>query len=178
MAIDISQFRASIGTFNLKYKWNIKTKISYKEKGLSYKYKSAFKLGVSYKFLMTLLIYFLISHEIMNRSEGIFNEVYKNYTKSSSLNFEKYLSRSEPKHQYYKYTIISNFQSKYMYGNRKLKGMRICHWNKSNSSIQAKLPEIKNLISKERPHFIGIYEANVKSNLDLDVIKYQIIKYI
>ena len=39
--------------------------------------------------------------------------------------------------------------------------------------MQAKLPDIKNIISTERPHFFGISEANVKSGQDLDVLKIQ-----
>ena len=177
MTINISQYTASIGTFSFEYKKNHKYKreISYKESSIfkgefSYKNHSTFRLGISYKFLKTLFIFLFINYAVFNENGKGCKEVSEN-NRVLSLNLIKYSSRSELRCQYYHYSNISNFQSKYTYGNKGLKGIRICHWNKSNSSIQSKLPDIKNLISRERPHLFGISEANVKCNLDIDTIK-------
>ena len=41
----------------------------------------------------------------------------------------------------------------------------MCHWNKSNSAMSTKMPEIKNLISIHRPHLLGISEVNFDTNI-------------
>ena len=67
----------------------------------------------------------------------------------------------------YKYSMITNFQSKYKYGNKSSKGIRISHWNKGHSLMCSRLAEVKNIISVHRPHIFGVSEANFNSNQDL-----------
>ena len=79
-------------------------------------------------------------------------------------------SRSEQiKNHYYMFSNISNFQSKYLYGNRNKSGLRICHWNKSNAAMTSRLSEIRNIISVHRPHLLGISEANIYCNQDKNI---------
>ena len=50
-----------------------------------------------------------------------------------------------------------------------MKGLRICHWNKANSAMLSKLSEIKNIISTHKPHCLGISEANININQDINI---------
>ena len=71
---------------------------------------------------------------------------------------------------FYNYANLSNFHSKYTNGNRQKSGMRICHWNKSNSKLQSKMSEIKKLINIHKPHIFGISEANLSVNQDQTIV--------
>ena len=44
-------------------------------------------------------------------------------------------------------SMISNFQSRYLHGNRKNQGIKICHWNKGGSFLKNKMPEINNIVN-------------------------------
>ena len=123
-------------------------------------------MGISYKILlMSLFIMYMknFNIEVNGVSSLCTNQcIFSNQFPNSFIYIS--ISRSEHKRKYfYKYTNISNFQSKYLYGNRDHKGMRICHWNKSNSSMGSRLPEIKNIISMHLPHIFGVSEANINT---------------
>ena len=64
------------------------------------------------------------------------------------------------------YSVISNFQSKYLNRNRKSTGIKISHWNKGPGHLKTKIPEIKNIIKGLHPHIIGISEANLQEKHD------------
>ena len=64
------------------------------------------------------------------------------------------------------YCMISNFQSRYLNGNRKSAGIKISHWNKGPGHLKTKMPEIKNIINGLHPHIIGISEANLHEKHD------------
>ena len=70
----------------------------------------------------------------------------------------------------YGYKIISNFQSRYKYGNKSAKGIRISHWNKSHSFMFSRMAEIKNIISEHKCHILGISEANFDPRHDISQI--------
>ena len=99
MNIDISQYRATIGTFNLKYK-NVKVqkeksvrKVSYNyrikmgniykflykkyKRKLSYNYKCFFNMGNTFKFLLPLFILFLFE---MNTKDSNQSKTYSSPT--------------------------------------------------------------------------------------------------
>ena len=64
------------------------------------------------------------------------------------------------------FAMISNFQSRYLYGNKSAGGIKISHWNKGPGHLHTKLPEIKNIIGGLHPHVIGISESNLNVNHD------------
>ena len=66
---------------------------------------------------------------------------------------------------------MTNFQSKYTNGNKKSSGIRICHWNKGKGFLSSKLTEIKSIVSEINPHIIGISEANLFYNQDLNQVQ-------
>ena len=89
------------------------------------------------------------------------NIIQYNFTSDIYLGSEQFQSNIK-----YSYSSISNFQARYKYGNKKKQGLRLCHWNKSNSSLLKKMPEIRNIVSRYRPHLLGISEANCHKNQD------------
>ena len=70
-------------------------------------------------------------------------------------------------------SLVSNFHSRYITGNRKNQGIKICHWNKGGSHLKNKMPEIKNLISSLHPHILGISEANLYQSHDKNLVQLQ-----
>ena len=57
--------------------------------------------------------------------------------------------------------MVTNFQSRCTYGNRKTNGVKIAHWNKGGSYLINKMPEIRNIIGQHNPHIFGLSEANL-----------------
>ena len=69
------------------------------------------------------------------------------------------------------FSMITNFQSRYLNGNRKSPGIKISAWNKDKGFLQNKMPEIKNIVSGLNPHILGISEANLHSNHDKKLVQ-------
>ena len=63
------------------------------------------------------------------------------------------------------FAMVTNFQSRYLYGNRRT-GIKISAWNKGGGFLQNKKPELKNIVNGLYPHILGISEANLKSSQD------------
>ena len=193
MNIDIVTYRASIGSFYFNKKVQFKLGTKYKipsnisrgstYKSNTYKYTTKFSTTEAYKFFIICLFILLSTGGLCpsSSSEHSFHEnmlrgpyqsnIYPYQMKKENINHYIYntviYSRSE---QYesnikYRFSSISNFQARYKYGNKKKQGLRLCHWNKSNSSICSKMPEIQNIVSQYKPHLLGISEANCNKNL-------------
>ena len=62
----------------------------------------------------------------------------------------------------------SNYQARMLHGNIK-KGIINMHVN--IRSIYNKMSEVKNLLKKENPHILGISEAELKKNHDINTLK-------
>ena len=69
------------------------------------------------------------------------------------------------------FSMVSNFFSRYSNGNRRSAGIKISHWNKGPGYLQTKMSEIKNLISSQHPHIIGLSEANLESSHDQNLVQ-------
>ena len=69
------------------------------------------------------------------------------------------------------FSMVTNFQSRYLYGNKRNQGIKICHWNKGGSHLKNKMPEIKNIVSGLHPHIFGISEANLLQNHDQTLVQ-------
>ena len=72
---------------------------------------------------------------------------------------------------FYIFTRISNFEARYVNGNRSSKGIKIAHWNKGNSHLVNKISEIKNIMAKHNPHILGVSEANLLENHDQSLVE-------
>ena len=68
------------------------------------------------------------------------------------------------------FSMVTNFNSRYCYGNKRGSGIKICAWNKDKGFLQTKMPEIKNIVSSLHPHILGISEANLHSNHDKNLV--------
>ena len=101
MNIEISQYRASIGSFNEKYKVIKSRKEKYnRNRNLSYKYKSTFKMGNSFKYILALFIFMVA---LCGRQKlRIFdtNAIYKSYLLAAhqSSSFQMYLEENGQKY--------------------------------------------------------------------------------
>ena len=69
------------------------------------------------------------------------------------------------------FSMITNFNSRYLYGNRRANGIKICHWNKGPGFLQNKVTEVKNIVNKLHPHIIGISEANLHQHHDQGLVQ-------
>ena len=69
------------------------------------------------------------------------------------------------------FSMLTNFYSRYLNGNRKNAGIKISSWNKGGGYLQNKMPEIKNILNSLDPHILGISEAELKSTQDQNLIQ-------
>ena len=60
----------------------------------------------------------------------------------------------------FKRVVDHNFEARYKFGNKKVAGIRLLHWNKGSSYLENKMNEIATIIDKYKPHVFGISEAN------------------
>ena len=67
--------------------------------------------------------------------------------------------------------MITNFQSRYLHGNRRAGGIKISHWNKGPGFLKTKIPEIKNIVNGLHPHILGISEANLQQHHDQHLVQ-------
>ena len=178
MDIDITQYRAAIGSFisrNLHYK-------CFKTKPSSFQGNE--------KSLFTYLKFLLIAGTIFSLSElNSFNTTsaqtaaaaekhnlsclsYDHDGKMSkyvSVNIIQHFVRVEMRNgaYFYKFSNLDNKFSKYTNGNRKQGGIRIFHFNKGNAHLCNRIHEIENIITTHRPHILGLSEGNFFSHQDL-----------
>ena len=66
-----------------------------------------------------------------------------------------------------------NFLAKMINGNRGTRGtgMKLIDWNKVPSFLRNKNEEIETLIANHHPHVLGLSEANLRSDHDLDLVQ-------
>ena len=69
------------------------------------------------------------------------------------------------------FSMVTNFQSRYLNENRKNIGIKISAWNKDKGFLKNKMPEIKNIIKGLNPHILGISEANLHRNHDKKLVQ-------
>ena len=69
------------------------------------------------------------------------------------------------------FSMITNFQCKYTYGNRKARGIKIAHWNKGNSFLINKMTEVRSIVEQHHPHILGLSEANLLASQDKSLVQ-------
>ena len=52
------------------------------------------------------------------------------------------------------------------------RGIKIIAWNKGSSFLQNKHKEIEVLIAADRPHILGLSEANLKKGTDISTVQH------
>ena len=157
MNINLAQYRAHVGTFNQKYKLSTKKSTKYPTNEVFMKNNK-----ILYILLLSYCLSSFCSFEYQRgKYRGKTNNMkisYNIFRKESNI----FLSN--------KYSMVTNFQARYTYGNKSSSGLRIFHWNKSSSQLQNKIIEIRNIISVHKPHILGISEASLGINDNIDLV--------
>ena len=58
-------------------------------------------------------------------------------------------------------------------GNRQNRGIKLAHWNAGSAHLVNKMHEIEQVVSDNHPHLLGISEANLKRDHDIDDVQLQ-----
>ena len=58
-------------------------------------------------------------------------------------------------------------------GNRQNRGLKLAHWNAGSAHLVNKMHEIEQVVSDNKPHLLGISEANFKRVHDIDDVQLQ-----
>ena len=71
--------------------------------------------------------------------------------------------------------VNNNFLARYKFGNRgrKKNGITIMHWNKGSSFLMNKKDDIETIIENYKPQVLGLSEANLRHEDNLDDVQLQ-----
>ena len=168
MGSDIIQHRVRIGLFN-SFKFRpIKYKNRKQRSEPTYKYSSS---NIIYMIVLIIsLCIGIATYNDFKLSKPAFivpGQLVQSSTSDNSSLVPHLISTSASS----SYRMITNFQSRYLHGNRKNQGMKICHWNKGGSHLQNKMPELRNIVSGIHPHIFGVSEANLHHHHDQDLVQ-------
>ena len=154
--IDINIYRLRIGVFQMPCAKRSKFSID------DSKYKiHSYKLGLSlFQWLLLLLVFYTSLCESEHLSE---RKVSLRCRLSQKLT-NKIYTLSAMK------TDV-NFYARYTYGNRKNRGVKLCHWNAGNAFLKNKMYSIENVVDRFSPHILGISEANLLKCHDKDEVQ-------
>ena len=171
MGIGISQYRASIGSFNSIISNSILKTNPTKNSTVNLPtYRSSFMKAIVLIPIMIgslVIIYHTNLKNVFtctnlvcrNPSQQIFDGFSSNIIPQNTLIPDISFSLQVLFNSLY--SIVTNFQSRYTNGNRRASGIKIAHWNKGNSHLINKLAEIKTLVGQHHPHILGVSEANL-----------------
>ena len=67
--------------------------------------------------------------------------------------------------------IDHNFQARCTYGNKNKNGLRLAHINMGRGLLCNKINELERIISEEKPHVIGISEAQFENSQDINDLR-------
>ena len=163
MGIDIQQYRASIGSFfptgNFIY--------NYSRKNLS-KLTNLESTKMNYFRISILAALFLFISSIYCQN------IYQSGRSSTSQDCSSTLTTASGSEiicgsdvfSLNFFTMITNFMSRYVNGNRSSKGIKIGHWNKGNSYLINKMHDIKTIIWQHHTHILGVSEASLNAGHD------------
>ena len=189
MGIDIENYRQKIGTF-------LPSGRKQKIRGGQLKSKTGAKYFFKcIKWLLLVCAFLVVAEPINLKQAGscrtisvaekhsIFSLNYESGGKiirGVSLNINRIFIKQETgaRAKYYQFSNLDNHYSKYTNGNRKHNGIRIYHFNKGNAFLATKIHEIENIISKNKPHILGISEANFFHDHDYDLVQIENYKFI
>ena len=178
MGIELSQYRACIGSFNSKASnYRIKNNVTQSTENLptyNFFYLSA---AILIPIIIGSMAAIYRCDDYCNyqvvRNNQKHNIQDKNFSGDISVDFSSSFILQYTLNVFAasSFSMISNFQSRYLNGNRKNQGIKICHWNKGGSHLQNKMPEIRQLVSGLHPHILGISEANLLPNHDQSLVQ-------
>ena len=173
MGINIIEYRANIGSFynNLV---RIRTKVR-KNSPTNWNYN---KFDVySFRIIIYCLLVFVpivvYSITYLEKADVAVNILEKSDKSYISDIFGKYDNLGDCVLTTFLFKMVTNFENRYLHGNRKLSGIKISHWNKGGSHLGNKILEVKSIISETRPHIFGLSEANLFEDHDRNLVEIQ-----
>ena len=112
------------------------------------------------------------SEEYTPLSEGISSTKFVKYItnsgmQSSSINVLLNL----PSYNFWLSRKQRNKLVKTITGNRQNRGIKLAHWNAGSAYLHNKIHEIEQAVSETHPHVLGISEANLKSDHDIQSVQ-------
>ena len=141
MGNSLQDYRCKIGTFSNKKSCKIKHKIN-----RNFITKSRY-----FKFIPSVLLLFSLLCVFSVSSKPDFYQ-HSSHSRSRTCSITSFE------------TTDNNFLARYINGNIRRNGIKLCHWNKGPGFLSSKLNEIENIINGYHPHILGISEGNFKSN--------------
>ena len=151
MSLDIDIYRQRIGKFLIK---GIKfSSNNIQNQQLSFPSSSSSFLLFAGFIILPLVVYSIVGAAIL--------------LQSSSILF-RFPSRMISNSEAYGFWVDNNFLARYKYGNKNKEGIKIMHWNCGGGYLKNKINEIETVISKYKPHILGISESYFMKGHDLD----------
>ena len=147
MGNTLQDYRCRIGTFSSNKSGKIKQR----------NYSIFMKKSRYFKFIPSFLLMFSLLCVFLSSSSLTFNQ-HSLHSRSQTSPVSAFTIRD------------NNFFARYINGNIRRNGIKLCHWNKGPGFLSSKLNEIENLINGYHPHILGISEGNFKSNHDIQDI--------
>ena len=171
MGIDINQYRANIGSFNNNIYKDYSRNKEIQPSNSQPKYKLYYLLLIPIIIGSLAAIYQCDEYQYYKitkpslQSNNLCGQVSMDIQISFILQYSMNVLASSS------FSMISNFQSRCQYGNRRNQGIKICHWNKGGAHLQNKMAEIKQIVSGINPHILGISEANLLPQHDQSLVQ-------
>ena len=158
--IDIVLYRQRIGCF-----------ISAKQP----KFKCKSKADNKYSFILNFLLLFICittsDHQNVNNIDTKYNAEFNKYISPLNCNNNPLAEHvNNPSLNIY----CGNAYAHYINGNISNKSaFNIVHWNKGNAYLENKKDEIDAVIEKYKPHILGLSEANLRHETDLQQVQFE-----
>ena len=182
MGITIQQYRSRIGRFLPKH-CNINSNTSHSQTknseqptvNLTFRTVSLLSMVILTPFILALFQLPTVQHPEQSYSHPLYptaNLQIQTCTGTVTTDFQSgfFISYGINILAKSSFSMVTNFHSRYLYGNRQNAGIKIAAWNKGGRFLQNKMPEIKNVIDGLHPHLLGISEANLKNTHDQNLV--------
>ena len=171
MGNSIVQYRVSIGPFYSRYNSYVRfcsKRQKYSPTKRVFSKKVIRNLGkIVLSLLVMIPIFFYLIAEILN-CDSVQCSVQPGQPSSSRTGI---YSDSFCILTMFLFKMVTNFENRYLFGNRRISGIKISHWNKGRSLLRNKMIEVRNIINDVHLHILGLSEANLHQDHDLDLVQ-------
>ena len=181
MGISLQTYRIRIGSFQVNAGTNAKTTSSSVKSSFGLSFKSKLLL----LFLLSLILVVVHSHNFENielpspcfqlspPTPPPWSELRANSSRIPRVVSQLIAALAAPKS--WLTSRQRNSLARATYGNRshRGRGIKCVMWNKGNSLLQNKHDEVEEIISSYSPHILGLCEANLKKDVDINLVQHQ-----
>ena len=155
MGVSLQIYRMTIGCFDSN-----PIRVVSPQRDLYFKTKKCRKLTIL-KILRSLLLF----ATILVFGLVVINSIYKTARNLSTFEITRNLLTADNRFVDY------NFLARYKFGNKSKNGLKLSHINIGGGYLLNKVNEIELVISQEQPHVLGISEASIHIEQDLNDFK-------